>query len=256
MGQSRRLPSEAGSPVTKALDGVELVIFDFDGVIADSEVLSLGTLRDALADCGLPMPLEQVRALFLGTSLASILEYTARHGAEGASDGFTDRWQNALYGRLRNELKPMTSILPFLDGLKERGIRHCVASSSSFERIRLSLSVMGLEDRFPDLFSAQQVQSGKPAPDLFLFAAEHMNTDAAACLVIEDSPHGVQAAQAAGMRAFGFVDGAHLNGLQNAHADVLLNAGAERVLNSFADLLHTSSNGGSKGQHWNQVDDT
>ena len=237
MPQSRRSAPDSGFPFAGLLDGVEFVIFDFDGVIADSEVLSLGTLRDALADCGLPMPLDEVRSLFLGKSLASISDYVTRHGPEGAFDGLADRWQTVLYARLRTELQPMAALLPFLDDLKERGIRHCVASSSGFDRIRLSLASMRLEDRFPDLFSAEQVLNGKPAPDLFLFAARHMNTDPSACLVIEDSPHGIQGAQAAGMRVFGFVDGAHLNDIRQAHGDVLMNAGAERVLKSFADLL-------------------
>jgi len=233
--------------MVEALDGVELVILDFDGVIADSEVLSLGTLREALADCGLLMPLEQVRALFLGTSLASISDYIARHGPEGASDDFADLWQNALYGRLRSELEPMTAILPFLDCLNECGIRYCVASSSTFDRIRLSLTAMGLEDRFTNLVSAEQVQNGKPAPDLFLFAANQMGAAPRTCLVIEDSPHGIQGAQAADMRVFGFVDGTHLADIRNTHADILLNAGAERVLHNFAELLPAAKQKGPKG---------
>ena len=236
MVQLQRLRSIADPRITDPLDGVELVIFDFDGVIADSEVLSLNTLRDALADCGLQMPLEKVRSMFLGRSLASISDYISYYGPEDASDGFTDRWQRVLFQRLRTELKPMTAILPFLKSLDERGVRYCIASSSSFDRIRLSLTAIHLEDRFPDLFSAEQVQNGKPAPDLFLFTAERMNTDPSACLVIEDSPYGVQGARAARMRAFGFVDGAHLHDIQNTHRELLLSVGAERVLGNFAEL--------------------
>ena len=237
MTQPQRLPPERRAPIERALHGVELVIFDFDGVIADSEVLSLGTLRDALSDRGLPMPLDQVRARFLGKSLASISEYVARHGPDGAATGFAERWQSALFDRLRNELQPMTAVLPFLDELNARGIRHCIASSSSFDRIRLSLTAMRLEDRFPHLFSAEQVQNGKPAPDLFLFTARQMDMAPSACLVIEDSPHGIQGARAANMRVFGFADGAHLNDIQSAHSELMLKAGAERVLKNFAELL-------------------
>ena len=225
-----------GSSGADALDGVALVIFDFDGVIADSEVLSLGTLRDALADSGLHMPLDQVRSLFLGKSLASIQEYIKQNGPAGATDGFAQRWQSALYERLAQELKPMPVLVPFLEHLTERGIRFCVASSSTFERIRLSLRAMRLEERFSNLFSAEQVQNGKPAPDLFLLAAKEIGANPNACLVIEDSPHGVPGARAAGMRAMGFVNGAHLAGIRHAHAYHLLNAGAEHVLNTFAEL--------------------
>ncbi|MDD9908152.1 MAG: HAD family phosphatase [Ahrensia sp.] len=232
---------ETRSPTAGALHGIELVIFDFDGVVADSEVLSLGTLRETLADCGLPMPLEEVRAQFLGTSLTTISEYIARAGPRGALDGFAERWQSALYSRLLAELKPMPAVVPFLDYLKVHGVRHCIASSSKLDRIRLSLAAMRLEDRFPDVFSAEQVRNGKPAPDLFLFAAQQIGIRAEACLVIEDSPHGVRGAIAAGMRAFGFVDGAHLRNIQHTHGNLLLNAGAEFVLKDFAELLPTQS---------------
>ena len=240
MAQSVSNPAAIDRTVGHAFDGVALVIFDFDGVIADSEVLSLGTLRDALADSGLPKPHEQVRSLFLGKTLTSIQHYIAAKGPPQASDGFAQRWQSALYERLGQELKPMPAILPLLEHLSQLGIGYCVASSSTFERIRLSLSTMGLEDRFSDLFSSEQVQNGKPAPDLFLFAAEHLGASPSNCLVIEDSPHGIQGAKAAGMRVMGFVNGAHLTDIRDTHAKLLLSAGAERVLNDFDELYPTS----------------
>lgn len=256
MAQSRRISAAAGRPGTDALDGVTWVIFDFDGVIADSEVLSLGTLRDTLADIGLPMPLDRVRSLFLGKSLASIQDYITQNGPVGASDGFAHRWQSALYQRLTQELKPMPAIIPFLEHLTERGIRFCVASSSTFERIQLSLRAMDLDDRFSDLFSAEQVQNGKPAPDIFLFAAKEIGANPNSCLVIEDSPHGIQGAKAAGMRAMGFVNGAHLTDIRNAHADLLLNAGAEDVLNTFEELHSTSARDKAGEPHHFKADDT
>lgn len=256
MAQPRSRSAALAPPAGEALDGVDLVIFDFDGVIADSEVLSLGTLRDALANSGLPMTLDRVRSLFLGKSLASIQAYIAQNGPENAADGFAQSWQGALYERLARELEPMPAILPLLDHLAERGIRHCIASSSTFERIRLSLSAMGLEDRFADLFSAQQVQNGKPAPDLFLFAAKHVGANPAACLVIEDSPHGIQGARAAGMRALGFVNGTHLSDIKATHAELLLNAGAERVLNTFAELYSTPAHDTANAPHYSKANDT
>ncbi len=236
MAQAQELIFEASSQAGDALVGVELVIFDFDGVIADSEVLSLGTLRYALADWGLQMSLEQVRTLFLGKSLASISDYIASNGAANVSEDFADHWQNTLFEQLRTKLKPMTEVLPFLEFLNKRGVKYCIASSSSFDRLKLSLSAICLEDQFPDIFSAEQVQNGKPAPDLFLFTAKHMNKDPSACLVIEDSPYGVKGAAAAGMRVFGFVAGTHLIDIQNTHSKLLINAGAERVLKGFAEL--------------------
>lgn len=240
MEQSQKISAAVGPPGADVLDGVAWVIFDFDGVIADSEVLSLGTLRDTLADSGLHMSLDRVRSLFLGKSVDSIQENISQNGPAGASEGFAERWQSALYKRLGQELKPMPAILPFLDHLTARGIRYCIASSSTFERIRLSLSAMMLQDRFTDLFSAEQVQNGKPAPDLFLFAAKQIGANPNACLVIEDSPHGIQGAKAAGMRVMGFVNGAHLTDIRDTHAELLLSAGAERVLNDFAELYPAS----------------
>lgn len=239
MAPSRKITAALDTPKTAVLDDIDVVIFDFDGVIADSELLSLGTLRDALADGGLQMSIDRVRSLFLGRSLRSIQNYIEQHGPTNASENFAQRWETALYRRLGRELNPMPGILPFLDHLAERGIRHCVASSSGFERIRLSLSAMGLEDRFQVLFSAEQVHNGKPAPDLFLFAATQMGADPDSCLVIEDSPHGIAATKAAGMRAVGFLLGAHLTDIQDAHATLLLSAGAEHVLNDFSELYDT-----------------
>lgn len=237
MGRSHLWPHGTPAKKPRTLDGVDLVIFDFDGVIADSEVLSLGTLQNALADHGLRLPLEEVRRLFLGSSLATISQFVAQNSPDGTATGFANTWQERLFDQFRAELKPIPMILPLLDWLTDQGIRYCVASSSSFERIGVALGAMGLENRFPDLFSAEQVENGKPAPDLFLLAAQRMGMEPAACLVIEDSPHGIQAAQAAGMRVFGFVDGAHLQDIQSVHERLLMDAGAELVLKGYAELL-------------------
>ena len=225
------------APLPPLLQDVALVIFDFDGVIADSEVISLGTLRETLEAHGLPLSPEEVRDRFLGTSLDTITKYVARHSPRGTAEGFAAAWQESLFAQFRSRLQPIPLILPMLDMLRDHGIRRCVASSSSFERIGVALDALSLTDRFTDVFSAEQVRNGKPAPDLFRFAAENMAEDPAACLVIEDSPHGVKAARAAGMRVIGLLAGAHLKGIEIAHARLLKEAGAQTVLQSYADLL-------------------
>lgn len=218
------------------LAGVELVIFDFDGVIADSEVLSLGTLRDALADYGLDWPLAEVRACFLGKSLRTITSYVAEHSPRSDAACFADAWQTKLFAEFRKHLEPMPGVLNWIAHLRTEGIAFCIASSSSFERIAVALDAMGLSNSFAHVFSAEQVAQGKPAPDLFIYAAAQMGKAADTCLVVEDSPYGIRAAQSANMRALGFVGGQHLHGEQQAHSALLYNTGAEHVIHAFQDL--------------------
>ncbi len=219
-----------------AVKETRCVIFDFDGVIADSEPLSLGTLKDTLADFGLDMPIGQVRAQFLGRSLTTIETYVAAHSPQGTAKGFGPAWQSILFARLREDVCAMAGLIALLDTLDTLRVPYCVASSSNFERLSIALDALKLTDRFPNLFSAEQVENGKPAPDLFLFAAAQMKQDPATCLVIEDSPHGIHAAAAAGMRAIGFVGGSHLRDIESEHSALLMNAGALDVLEDHTDL--------------------
>lgn len=212
------------------------VIFDFDGVVADSETFSLGTLRDALADFGLAMPLEEVRARFLGKSLKTIEAHVVAQKGCGAADGFAEAWQATLFATFRAELRAMPGVVSVLDALDRVQTPYCIASSSSFERLGVALSAMRLTERFTHVFSAEQVDRGKPAPDLFLLAATHLNVEPADCLVIEDSPHGIQAATAAGMRSIGFVGGDHLRDIEPEHETLLLAAGAALVIPGYAGL--------------------
>ena len=219
------------------LDQIEMVILDFDGVVADSEVISLSTLRGALAQFGAELSAGEVRARFLGKSLASIAEYADEHGTARTSDSFAEVWQRELYSQIRANLSPIPSVLPLLRHLDDAGMPFCVASSSSFERIDLALEAMGLTGRFAHVFSAQQVANGKPAPDLFLLASGQLGAAPEACLVIEDSPFGIEAARAAGMRSAGFVGGAHLQDIRQSHAAMLLEKGADVVVATHLDLL-------------------
>lgn len=222
------------------LAGTRLVLFDFDGVVVDSEVISLATLRSALEEFGLSFSLKEVREQFLGSSLASIGEYVANHSPRGNSTGLADAWQSRLFAEFRAGLTHMPDLLPFLDRLDAAEIRFCVASSSSFERLGVALEATGLAERFEHVFSAEQVANGKPAPDLFLFAAQQMNVDPTDCLVIEDSIHGIRAAKEAGMRALGFIGGSHLTHLREEHTGALETLGAESVVTAFSSLFSNS----------------
>ncbi|AJY45259.1 HAD family hydrolase [Martelella endophytica] len=187
-----------------------LIIFDCDGVLVDSEPISLGVLREALAAEGVTICAETANRLFLGRSLSTMLSVVERDFGATLSADFLETLRLRLYARFRQDLQSTEGIADAWAGLKMAGIDWCVASSSQPERIRLSLELVGLMPAFaPPVFSATMVENGKPAPDLFLLAAERMGRPPADCIVIEDSPAGICAAKAAGMRVFAFLGGSH-----------------------------------------------
>jgi HAD superfamily hydrolase (TIGR01509 family) len=208
-----------------------LIIFDCDGVLVDSELLSCRCLCDALAGCGIELGLEETIDRFLGRSLDAVLEHYRGLGRQ-----IPQHFPGALMARVqetfRSALCPIEGVGAVLQGLE---IPHCVASSSALDRVCLSLSLTGLARHFGErLYTAQMVERGKPAPDLFLFAAERMRADPARTLVVEDSVSGVQAAKAAGMTAWGFIGGSHYRARDGAAS--LLEAGADRVFARMADF--------------------
>jgi HAD superfamily hydrolase (TIGR01509 family) len=210
-----------------------LVIFDCDGVLVDSEPISVSVLVKAMNDLDVPITEEEVYGRFLGRSLATVIETMKSEYNVHAGEEFLERIRTDLYARFRAELKPIEGIAATIDAL---GIPCCVASSSQVERIRLSLSVTGLLDKLPNIFSATMVKHGKPAPDLFLHAAREMHIDPADCLVIEDSPAGIEAAKAAGMTVFAFTGGSHANFAgYRAELDRL---SPEVVFDAMPDLIH------------------
>jgi len=185
----------------------ELVIFDCDGVLVDSEPLAMRILLETTAEAGAVIDPAKAYEDFLGKSLATVCDILrTRHGVN-IDEAALERMRTRLYQAIRLELQPIPGIAEALANLETRV---CVASSSQLERIRLALEVTGLTTSFGDnLFSAAMVARGKPAPDLFLYAAQQMRVDPGHCMVIEDSPAGVSAALEAGMRVLGFTGGSH-----------------------------------------------
>jgi HAD superfamily hydrolase (TIGR01509 family) len=178
------------------------VIFDCDGVLVDSEPIANRLLAEALSGIGLTMTTEESSAAFMGRSWASNLEeIEARLGREPPLDLET-RYHDDMRAAFERELEPVPGIVAALDRIE---LPWCVASSSTPAHIRFVLEHTGLLERFADrLFSATEVQHGKPAPDLFLHAASRMGWEPARCAVVEDSQAGVQAGLAAGMTVFGY----------------------------------------------------
>ena len=224
--------ADACANFASLLGSAEAVLFDFDGVIADSEVISLTTLRDALGQFGLDFTLEETRKTFLGTSLKTITAHVDQHGS-GHATGFPTIWEEALFARFAKDLKPVPHVFDVIEWLDRHRIPFCIATSSTFRRLSAALAAMRVKNRFEHVFSAEQVARGKPAPDLFELAASKLNVRPQTCLVIEDSPHGIRAARAAGMQTVGFTGGQHLRDLQAEHSALLQDAGAGLILPSF-----------------------
>ena len=215
-----------------AHDTFDLVIFDCDGVLVDSEIISCTSVADVLTRHGLETDVEYVMRQFLGRpATAILLDYADRAKREPPSEFIPD-WRSALFARLRTELAPIDGVRSAIEATP---LARCVASSSDMERLDISLSKTNLLDLFDgNIFSTTMVKNGKPAPDLFLLAAERIGADPMRSLVIEDSVSGVRAAKAAGMTAVGFTGGSHYRVLDNTSG--LVEAGADRILTEMADL--------------------
>lgn len=212
----------------------ELVIFDCDGVLIDSEPISLARLTENLQRIGVPIDLATVARRFTGTSMTSIMAHIATDYGVPTPEGFVDAVRADTLRAFDAELQAIAGVAAVLETMPDR---RCVASSSDPQRLRHALTLTGLLRHFDGyVFSATMVSRGKPFPDLFLYAAAQMGVAPEACVVIEDSVPGVAAARAAGIPALGFCGGGHWSH-DRAGAD-LLAAGAVRVFDEFADLPH------------------
>ncbi len=216
----------------------EAVIFDLGGCLVDSEVHSLAALAAEMQDAGMSdaRP-ERLRHRFLGVSLAEICAHLAVETGRPCPAGFADRFEQRLMESYEHGLSLIDGALELLDTLTSRGIRVAIATCSSTRRMNTTLQRTGLINRFGHTaFSADLVECGKPAPDLFQLVAARLGIAPEACVVLEDAPHGIAGAVAADMRAIGFVGGTHLEGSREVHAEKLRMAGAETVLYRLSQM--------------------
>lgn len=184
----------------------DLIIFDNDGVLVDSEPISNRLLAAYLTELGHPTTYEESIRDYMGSAMHRIHDLVHERSGRALPADFDEVFHGRVFEAFRRELQPVPGVVEVLEKLRADGVPYCLASSGSHDRIRVALRKTGLYELFGEerLFSSQDVGRGKPAPDLFLHAAGVMGTDPGRCAVVEDSPLGVQAAVAAGMDVYGF----------------------------------------------------
>ncbi|WP_329135125.1 HAD family hydrolase [Streptomyces sp. NBC_01476] len=184
----------------------ELVIFDNDGVLVDSEPISNQILADYLTELGHPTTYDDSVRDFMGAAIHRIHDVVRERSGQSLPEGFNEAYHARVFAAFERELAAVDGVGVVLEKLAAAGVPYCLASSGTHERIRVALRTTGLAAYFPEerIFSAQDVGRGKPAPDLFLHAARTLGVAPQRCAVVEDSPLGVQAARAAGMDVFGY----------------------------------------------------
>lgn len=211
-----------------------LLIFDCDGVLIDSEAIACRVDAEELCRIGYPCTPEDIARDFVGMSGKEMFARIEQHIGAALPERFHQDCYDRLMAVFTAELRPTPGIAAAIDAVEALGWSTCVASSSSPPRLRHTLGLAGLRDRFDGrVFSSTMVPNGKPAPDLFLHAAAALGAAPAECLVLEDSPAGVRAARAAGMPVLGFTGGSHCG---PGHGDRLVQLGAAAHFSDMAEL--------------------
>lgn len=202
---------------------LQLVIFDCDGVLVDSEVISNDVLARALTAEGLATTLAEARRDYQGLLLADIVSSAREKLGRPLPVDWLERYERDRAEVFQRELRPVAGAAEAVRRISAAEVAVCVASQGKLEKTRLSLGLTGLRDLFPGaaLFSAYSVPRGKPHPDLFQHAAAIMKARPSGCVVVEDSPSGVTAAVSAGMRAFGYAADSDERALREAGAEIL-----------------------------------
>ncbi len=210
---------------------IEAIIFDFDGVVADSEYIAAKVVAELATELGYRLSRDEALDLFVGKRALEVCEMLRREITKDLPD-LEDVMLSRTLSAFAKDLSPVKGVTAFLK--RHRSIPRCIASSSSHKRLEVSLCKLGLEEAFSGhVYSADDVARGKPFPDLFLHAAQQLVVLPENVLVIEDSPAGVKAAKAAGMRVAGLLAGAHVRPGLSEH---LAAAGADFLASEFEDL--------------------
>jgi HAD superfamily hydrolase (TIGR01509 family) len=205
------------------------LIFDCDGVLVDSEYLASRVESDVARDLGLMLGVEEAHQMFLGKTVEGVLDAIAARTGTRPSSTWVYNWAFATAHAFLRELKAVDGVGVAVEELRRRGHRMAVASQSPLARVRLSLQVAGLAGQFGDhIYVSSMVARPKPAPDIYLLAAQRLGAAPGQCIVIEDSAAGAAAAQAAGMRVLGYAPG---------DADAAMQRSGARVIRSMHELI-------------------
>ncbi len=210
---------------------IKLIIFDFDGVIADSEVLSNMVLAECVSGAGLPTTLDDAYRLYMGKRVPEIVSAVEASLGRPLGADFGADFQSRALARFRTDLEAVAGARDYLTAFAN--LHRCIASTSSPERLAVCLEALKLGQLFgANVFSSELVPRGKPHPDIFLYAARQFQVCPPECLVIEDSVGGVQAGVAAGMTVIGLLAASHI---RDDHGERLREAGAHFVATSFKE---------------------
>ena len=210
----------------------DLIVFDYDGVVADSELLNNLVLSELLTECGLATSLDDALSIYMGKRWLDCLPLIEERLGGSCPDHVHGEWTRRCHERAAADLNPVPGFLDFLAARREL---RCIASSSPVAWIEMGLERFGVAASFdgPIFSAAVHVSRGKPHPDLFLHAASMMDVDPLRALVIEDTPTGVRAGVAAGMTVVGLCAGGHI---RDGHAARLRAAGAHHVARDYAEV--------------------
>ena len=215
------------------MEGFDLIIFDCDGVLVDSEIIAAEVESKLLTEAGYPIGVEEMGERFAGMTWQNILLTIEREASIPLSASLLDKSEKLLDARLARDVKIIEGVKFALSRLRRP---YCICSNSSAHRLDMMLGKVGLKEVFaPHVFSAKDLGPDrvKPKPDIFLHAAEQFGASPARTLVVEDSVHGITGARAAGMRVVGFTGASHS---YPSHADRLTEAGAETVISRMSEL--------------------
>jgi beta-phosphoglucomutase-like phosphatase (HAD superfamily) len=209
------------------------LIYDFDGVIADSETLANIVLAETITRLGRPTTLEGALDRYMGKRWPEVIALIESDLSRALPNSFSDDLKLATLERFRVDLREVQGASSFIRHFHD--IPRCIASSSSLDRLHTCLQILGLANEFgPHVYSADMVERGKPHPDIFVFAAQKLKIHPSNCIVIEDSSSGVRAGVAAGMMVVGLCAGSHL---RPGHAWRLTEAGATHTASTWVEAL-------------------
>lgn len=211
---------------------VKALIFDFDGVVADSEVLANTVLAEVVTELGVPTTVEDAYRSYLGKRFSEIIAEIEKTVGRTLPPSFAAEYQARTLERFRQALVPIPGVREFITKLSH--VPRCIASSSSPDRLAVCLDVLSMTSLFDGrVFSASNVERGKPHPDIFLHASASIGVPPRECIVIEDSPSGVTAARAAGCTAIGLLAAGHIS---EGHDISLREAGAHYLALDYLEI--------------------